>query len=407
MGLSLRRGIFRAASARAGALFVTKVTFFAFDLNEASQIRRIEAVRSLGHEVASVSFRRDNMNAGFEPDWPDLSLGTVRNNDFLRRGLRVMASIIRVWKNRRRLADSPVWVARNFDLLAIAWAAKVLSRRRDVRLVYECLDIHGLFTRGGPIGAVMRWLERGLLSRIALLVISSPGFMRAYFGPVQGYDGPVALVENKLWIGDDTLPRPDTPRQSGEVLTVGWVGSLRCRDSLLILAETAKTMGDRLHIVLHGNVHTHAIPDFDAILAAHPNMSHSGPYTYPDGLGPIYRSCDLVWAQDLWQRGANSDWLLPNRIYEASYFGCPQIAVAGTETARRVAEADLGFVLPDASPQALTTLLRNVAAEDIAAISTHLLDRPDGDFRLFPDELAELLSPVFETSGGIRKTTKN
>jgi hypothetical protein len=38
--------------------------------------------------------------------------------------------------------------------------------------------------------------------------------------------------------------------------------------------------------------------------------------------------CDAVWAQDLWQSGANSDWLLPNRIYEASYFGCPSIALA-------------------------------------------------------------------------------
>ena len=131
---------------------------------------------------------------------------------------------------------------------------------------------------------------------------------------------------------------------------LGWVGSLRCRESLIILAQTAAAMGDRLRIKLHGNVHAHAIPDFDAILAAHPSLTYEGPYAYPEGLEPIYTSCDLVWAQDLWQRGANSDWLLPNRIYEASYFGCPQIAVADTETGRRVADGTLGFVLPEASP---------------------------------------------------------
>lgn len=334
------------------------------------------------------------MNRDFTPDWPDLPLGQVENNDFARRGLRVLSSIIRVLRNRAVLAESPVWIARNFDLLAIAWAVKALSGCRDVKLVYECLDIHGLFTKPGPIGAVMRWMERRLLANVALLIISSPGFERSYFKPVQGYGGPTALIENKLWLGAADLPRPLAPREPGAPLRLGWVGSLRCRKSLLILAEAARQMGDRLRIVLHGNVHAHAIPDFDAILAAHPTMSHAGAYSYPDGLGPIYTACDLVWAQDLWQPGANSDWLLPNRIYEASYFGCPQIAVAGTETGRRVAEAGLGFALPEASAAKLVALLEALTAAQIRQASAKLLEMPDDAFRLFPAEMAEHLSPV-------------
>ena len=373
---------------------MAKVTFFAFDIAEAAQIRRIEAVRSLGHAVASVSFRRANMNTDFQPDWPDLPLGAVRNNDFLRRGLRVAASILHVWRQRDRLAGSPVWIARNFDLLAIAWAVKALSGRSDVQLVYECLDIHGLFTRAGPVGGVMRGLERRLLGRIALLIHSSPGFERHYFTPVQRYAGPVALIENKLWIGEDDLPRPASARATGAPLVLGWVGSLRCRKSLLILAEAARRMGGALRVEMHGNVHAHAIPDFAAILEAHPGLSHHGAYSYPDDLSAIYQSCDLVWAQDLWQRGANSDWLLPNRIYEASFFGCPQIAVAGTETGQRVAEAGQGFVLPEATADALVALLRGLTPARITSVSAELLAKPDSDFRLMPRDLAERLSPV-------------
>ena len=390
-----------------GSARLTKVTFFAFDIAEAAQIRRIEAVRSLGHAVASVSFRRANMNAGFQPDWPDLALGEVRNNDFLRRGLRVLASILRVWRQRDRLAGSPVWIARNFDLLAIAWAVKGLSGRRDVKLVYECLDIHGLFTRAGPVGGVMRWLERRLLGRIALLIHSSPGFERNYFMPVQQYAGPVALIENKLWIADRDLPRPERARQTGAPLVLGWVGSLRCRESLLILAEAARGMGEALRVELHGNVHAHAIPDFDTILSAHPNLRHHGAYRYPDDLAAIYQSCDLVWAQDLWQRGANSDWLLPNRIYEASYFGCPQVAVAGTETGRRVAEAGQGFVLPEASAAALVTLLRSLAPAAVTSASARLLATPDEAFRLRPSELAAQLAPVLPGGCDVSKPVKN
>ena len=44
------------------------VVFFASDIAEASQIRRISSIRSLGHQVLSYSFRRTNMNRDFVPD---------------------------------------------------------------------------------------------------------------------------------------------------------------------------------------------------------------------------------------------------------------------------------------------------------------------------------------------------
>jgi len=375
---------------------MSRVTFFAFDISEAAQIRRIEAVRMLGHEVVSVSFRRSNMNADFVPEWPDLPLGAVENNAFGRRALRVVSSIMRTWRARAHLDDSKVWIARNFDLLVIAWVTKVLQGRTDVRLVYECLDIHGLFTRPDQIGKVMRAMERFLLRRIALLITSSPGFQKNYFDPVQGFAGPVALIENKLWLGARHLDRPKHPRQSATPLVLGWVGSLRCRTSLRILAEAAAEMGDGLRVHLHGNVHRHAIPDFDVIVAAHPNMTYAGAYAYPDDLAGIYGGCDLVWAQDLWQRGANSDWLLPNRIYEASYFGCPQIAVAGTQTGLRVVEAGQGFVVPTASSDALVGLLESLTPEAVIDRSADLLNRPDALFCLQPAELEKKLAPVLK-----------
>lgn len=373
---------------------VTKTAFFAFDIAEAAQIRRIQSVRSLGHDVASVSFRRANMNAEFQPDWPDLPMGTVENNDFVRRALRVCASIFRVWRKRHFLDDHTVWIARNFDLLAIACAVRFLSRRKDVKIVYECLDIHGLFTRDDAVGKGMRWLERRMLAQIALLIISSPGFERHYFSPVQGYSGPTALIENKLWLGDAEVPRPAAKPAARDVLTLGWVGSLRCKDSLAILVETASQMGDRLQLRMHGNVHSHAIPDFQAQIEAHENISYHGAYAYPHGLAEIYSACDLVWAQDLWQRGANSDWLLPNRIYEASYFGCPQIAVAGTETGRRMEEAGLGYTVPEATPDALISLLKRLDFAKVASLSAELLEQPDRAFRLTPEDIAAHLAPV-------------
>jgi succinoglycan biosynthesis protein ExoL len=375
---------------------MARVVFFAFDIAEAAQLRRIDSLRALGHGVVSVSFRRYNMVAQAAPDWPNLALGRSSNNRYGLRLLRLVRGAWRLWRRREILDGGTVWIARNLDMLLLAVFARGLVSGPPPRLVYECLDIHGLFTRADAIGAAMRWAERRMLRRCDLLILSSPGFLEHYFEPVQQVTTPVALLENKLWVSGPPPARPQTPRQRTETapFILGWVGSLRCAKSLEILAGTAQRLGPEIEIRFHGAVHRHALPGFDAVLHAHPNIRHAGAYRYPDALGAIYTACDAVWAQDLWQSGANSDWLLPNRIYEASYFGCPSIALAGTETGRRVAADGLGFTVEEATAEALTALLRGLTPERTRAASARLLARPEGDFRLTEAELAAALAPV-------------
>ena len=353
----------------------------------------IRSFRAAGHEVRSATMRRANMNQGFVPDWPNIDLGRVENERLGRRLAVIAAAVALMARRRRALDTADVIVARNLDMLAIAWAARLLAGRTRIPLVYECLDIHGLLTRTGLLGAAARWAERRLLARTALTLVSSPGFTREWFGRVQGHRGRVVLLENKLWC--DTAPprRPATPRRRapGAPLTLGWVGSLRCAPSLRLLLAAADAMGPALRLRLHGNVHRHALPDFDAAIAARANVTYHGPYPYPEGLAEAYRGLDLVWAQDLWQRGGNSDWLLPNRIYEASWFGCPSVAVSDSETGRRIAADGLGFVIAEPTPDALVALLRGLDAGTLRARSAALLARDERDFRLTAAEVAAAL----------------
>lgn len=374
---------------------IARIVVFAFDLTEAAQVRRIVGLIGRGHSVTSFSFRRGNMDAE-APDWPNVDLGPMPNRRFLVRTLLLLRALPRVLGRAGALRDAEVIVARNFDLLCLALVARAMVRGCRARLVYECLDIHSLFTAPGPAGRVMRLLERSALGRIDLLWTSSPGFVRSYFVPVQGYRGPYALIENKLWFEGPppARPRPGGRRSRRAPLVLGWVGSIRCAPSLDILARTAEALGPDIEIAIHGNLHRHAIPGFDRIVAERSNMRYRGPYAYPGDLEAIYLGCDAVWAQDLWQRGGNSDWLLPNRIYEASWFGCPSIAVAGTETGRRVAAADLGLVIEAPTGEALIERLRTLDAGAFAEMSDRLLDMPDTDFRLDGSDIDAALAPV-------------
>jgi succinoglycan biosynthesis protein ExoL len=262
---------------------MARVVFFAFDIAEAAQLRRIDSLRALGHGVVSVSFRRDNMEAQAAPDWPNLALGRSSNKRYGLRLLRLVRGAWRLWRRREILDGGTVWIARNLDMLLLAVFARGLVSGPPPRLVYECLDIHGLFTRADAIGAAMRWAERRMLRRCDLLILSSPGFLEHYFEPVQQVTTPVALLENKLWVSGPPPARPQTPRQRTETapFILGWVGSLRCAKSLEILAGTAQRLGPEIEIRFHGAVHRHALPGFDASCARIPTSAMPGPIAIP------------------------------------------------------------------------------------------------------------------------------
>lgn len=368
---------------------MTRLIVFGFDANEAAQIRRIRSYLSSGFEVQGFTMRRDNMNSEFTPFWPNVHLYQVANESILRRIKAILGSVVKVAGHRDLLRGADVIVARNLDMLAIAVAARWLTPGQKPPVIYECLDIHGLMTNPGKKGRIFRWLERRLLAHTASIIVSSPAFVSQYFKPVQGWNGSITLLENKLWIDDDKLKRPAaTPRAipADAPITLGWVGTLRCPRSLDLLCAAADAMGDRLRIELHGVVHDHAVPDLKERIAARTNMEFHGAYSYPEGLDPIYTSCDMVWSQDLWQWGTNSTWLLPNRIYEASFFGCPSIAVEGCETGDRVA-AGLGWTIAKPEAEDLIALLQGLSRDEIEAKRQELLSMPENAFRLTPDEV--------------------
>jgi succinoglycan biosynthesis protein ExoL len=359
-----------------------KVVVFGFDAAESSQIRRIRSLMGSGHDVVAFTMRRANMNPGFQPDWRNIHLFMVDNERIARRLLVLFLSCFRIVAHRRELRGADVIMARNFDMLLLAHVARLVAPGAPIPIVYECLDIHGSFTREGRAGKVFRWLERFFLSRSQLLVVSSPGFVDNYFRPVQGYTGKAHLLENKIWFGGPPPPRRESADNiaDGKPWVLGWVGSLRCEPSFRILLETAARLGDRVKIEMHGNIHRHVLPDFERRIAEHPNIVYHGPYPYPEGLAEVYSACDFVWAQDLWQAGANSDWLLPNRIYEAAYFGCLSIAVAGTQTGRKVAGDALGYTVDAPTPEALITLIASLEPAEVESRRAGLLAKPASDF---------------------------
>jgi len=317
------------------------VAYFAHNWDDAAIERRVLD----GGTVSGFAMSRDSTS---KPDWVKAELGYTQDNAYVRRVLSIVSGTLKARKHRRELIASDIILARNLDMLAVAVLTRWLTRLKTP-IIYECLDIHRLLAKDNKVGQIFRKLERLLLKRTAALWVSSPGFLRNHFELYHDGHYNAEIIENRMTADGGIAPRlePSDVKPRVGPLRVGWFGNLRCRRSLELLERLAAKFKDDIEIYLRGYPALGEIPDFQQRIDANERFIYEGKYKAPDDLPTIYGQVDLVWSGDFMDAGMNSDWLLPNRIYEGGWFGCPPIVPSSSETGRLVAAKATGFTLEE------------------------------------------------------------
>lgn len=373
---------------------MTRIAFFAHDAADAAVRRRVQGFRDDGLDVTGFTMRRRDADVtGWDMSVDNVDLGKTFDGAYIQRIRSIYRGARLAAAQRDKLAAADIIYARNLDMLATAFLARRYARLKTP-VIYEALDIHRLLTRRDPLGFLFRRIEGALLKRTRRLVVSSPAFLRNHFEKHHRNRYTAALVENRLAAGADYGARPGQPASPAGPIRLGWVGVLRCSRSLDLLLTTARTLGDRVRIVMHGQPALTEIPDFHARLEGHSNVAFHGRYRSPEDLAGIYQNLDAVWAGDFMEAGFNSLWLLPNRLYEGGYYAVPSIAPSGTQTAAWADEHGTGFALPEDLAQTLPRLIDQMAANPamLAEKSARLLALPDATFVAQRGELARLIS---------------
>jgi succinoglycan biosynthesis protein ExoL len=287
------------------------------------------------------------------------------------------------------IAGADVLLARNLEMATIADAARLWTRS-DVRLAYECLDIHPAQLGRGASSRLLRCWDRHILRRSSVLLVSSPAFVSHYFAGLDVRLPQIVLVENKQ-IYDDIPPRPEHAAIPSPSWRIGWFGNLRCERSLHALLQCARSLPSQLDVQLRGTPSQAVQRLIDEHLPIQ-NMSFGGPYARTD-LGALYGACHFTWAVDDFQPGTNSAWLLPNRIYEGSYYVKPTIALGGTEIARWVERHGAGLILhkPEAE---LPSLLRGLSDADYRSLCARTAEIPLRDLVHEVEDCRKLLASL-------------
>jgi succinoglycan biosynthesis protein ExoL len=356
------QGSIRQASSDADALSAPKgvlslrIAYLVHDLSDPAVHRRVRMLKIGSEQVIVVGFRRTPEHPKDVEGCETIDLGETRDGEFLARIGSLASVTLRLERLQNIVRGCQVVLARNLEMLFLAAQA----RRRyapSAALVFECLDIHRLLLRSNFSSRLLRSIETRLVSDVDLILTSSPRFIAEYFKP-RNFNRPIKILENKVLLSDYGISRPSQPSQpSGPPWKLGWFGMIRCRRSFEILRSVACDADGSLQVRIAGRPSPKEFPDFESLIAGSPHVTFTGPYRF-DELPALYRDVHFSWAVDFFEHGLNSSWLLPNRVYESSFFGAVPIAVDGVETAHWLRDKQIGVILTDRPEASLRNFLR-------------------------------------------------
>jgi hypothetical protein len=317
-----------------------RVAYFVHDLNDPAVARRVRMLRAGGLDVVAAGFWRGEAPPHEIDDAPALPLARTFDARLAGRALATVQQTLHRKSLRDRLGAADLFVARNLEMLAIA----ARQARGATPVVYESLDLHRLLLGHSVASSALRRIEAALMRRASLLITSSPGFLRAYFhNPAFARPHlPTLVVENRPLQLDDGGPPPvHSPLPPGPPWTVGWFGMLRCRRSLEMLARLARTRPDLVRVRIFGRAADPVRNRLAELARTIPALEFGGAYDARD-LGRLYAGVHFNWTIDYFEENANSEWLLPNRIYEGGSADVIPLALSRTETGRWLKAHGLG-----------------------------------------------------------------
>lgn len=393
--VEVKPGITVAGASASLPVIRALVAYFGPDLEDSVVRRRVAQWRAAGFKVRPFAFSRHPRLRRDPGEF--INLGRVMPLSRASRIIPLALAVLRLLRERKSLAGIDLFIARNLDIAILA----LLARRMvgsSAPLIYEVLDINSSCTAPGWRGALFRRIEKWVLARIDLLVVSSPYFATEYYELLLGYRRSWFLFENKVPKNGAPVRACPPPSQdsasSKRPWRLGWFGYLDDERSWRILSAVARQLPDDIVIYVRGTPYTNFdMRQFLADVRELPNVIYGGPYRNPEDLAEVYAAVDIVWSTDCNFPTANSKWLLTNSLYEAGYFGKPVLGLAGTAVGHFLSDRGTGWCLREPMERALVDFIRSLDAETYENMRKHIA-RTDLDVFVETDEVEQVWTAV-------------
>ena len=371
-----------------------KNVFLVSNKADAHCYKLMNALSKLGAEAEALAFERPGHYKGREYDFSYTLLAGIEHGHYFKRLLAIFKTVPIA---RTHLRGSDIAYAFGLDMLLFCRLA-LLGLRKRPKIILEVCDILPILLSADLKSRALRWLERILIRKISLLVVTSKAFVTGYYEKIQGIAQlPYFVIENKLSRDTPTLAIRSETEQHNGCLRIGYFGSIRCRRSLKILKAAAERAQGRVRVYLRG-IPMGEVTDIEAEIGGSPWIEYGGPYLSPDDLPQLYGDVDIVWVCFTYvgEQVGNWMWARTNRFYEACFYKKPIIARLGTEDGRVVAEEGIGVCVAVSDVSSCVEQILAINPAELQRWRSNL-DKLREDTYLYTDEhqrLMNILSPI-------------
>lgn len=349
-------------------------------LGDSYMNRRVNQLRSTLSECYIAGFARRGRD--YPTTMEGIKLATVDDGSYLRRLFALGRAII---KCRALAANADVIYAFQLDALLLGYVSTILSRKRR-RLIYEFSDVRQIMVGRSVASKLARQVERMILKRCACVVTTSQGFVDGYF---QKWYGDLQLsyvtIEHKPLLPRALREGLEYAPQDGNRIVIGYIGVIRCKQSVRILLEAARTLKHVLVIHIYG-VFQYPEDEVKVREAEQKGaaISYKGPYRSPEGLLDVYTKVDIVW--DAYVEGENAKWQRTTRFSESCFFLRPLIYSPATQDGIIAKKNGLGYAIDIHNIEAVLKSLKSMNREDLQTFSDNIKALPES-FVYYGEEL--------------------
>lgn len=320
---------------------------------------RLDAAIEASSSVVVIGFdRKGELRTGCRGDAKVhyLLVDSPVKTSLIRRIIILMLLIVKVIKAQIRFGKPDTVLVNAADLMIIATIFLYSANRK----IYDLADINPMQYGTTLVSMVFRRLESLALKLGWEIVVTSPWFYWGYIRSILQSEQQCYLIENKLvgkrQVGMSVLHQ----KKNQGMRVIGWSGLLRCNRSFEILLDLCERHKADIELNIIGDTTKLKLALINKAMTQR-NVRFFGTYLEEE-IGDKIADVDFLWACDL-SDGLNSQLLLPNRLYQAVFYGKPLISQAGTATAKVVKYFEIGLILKECQAESVASQLMDVTQE--------------------------------------------
>ena len=305
-----------------------------------------------------------------------------------------MKMLLAIPKLRKKIRSADIVYAMSPDLTALAMLAGLGLQKR---YVMDMADIRRVQVSKNPIGFAWRLIDRWVIKRVHLLVVTARGFVTDYYEKylrceVRNF----FVLENKVDYAISS--RPSRPLKACDKIKIGYFGVLRSNWSFEVLLRLLTDYPSEFEINVAG-INFQSEYDLHELERRYDGFTYWGTYNSPEDLSGIYANIDYVFACNPDPQELDPLWYWMqkicrvNRYYEAIFFQKPLIVRDDSADGMEVRINAIGISIASDTPSDAASEIRKNAAEKLDQYHKNIEKLPVQSFHSDEDlvEFAEKL----------------